>query len=606
MVQYKRITFLIYAIFLFLTYLFFSGCKQTDKINYPPHLEKAIQLFYTENKNQEVLVELEELTSDEVSNDQTAFLTKLFRAAALCELGKTDSALKVLNALSIINLNDQNSFWYNSIKGLVLFRNEQLPDAYRTLMLTTNTNFSYLSAQALNERILARISFTLSDEQKGVEWLIASTRHFTEAGLLKSTGVNEKILGRYYMNNGNYNEAILSFYKAENIFIKHNDKAELFYVYINIVDYYLKLNELQNAKKYATKCLTQCTEVSDNTMLSLVYNNIAEIEMKLGNYDKAIIQLQLTLQLPSNYQTAAIRRTNAHLKLSRIYRQNNINDIALQHAQLARTQLPVVGYNILRNETYKELAKNYAQGGQPALAYRYSDSAQQFMDSAYTAVTNTSKAYYETKSELTSRAFNLERAKEKERKQHSIYLTIIIIFCILTLSGIVFFLQQKSKNKVLKALVQKNIQLLADERALQQSQQQLNKERKKNRTTNGQDKSQQLYETLIQWIETNNQFTRTDLTVEHIAKELGTNRDYLSNAISEKGKRFNDLINKYRTDEAIKILSNKCDKRSKYNMNVIALEVGFKSNSAFIEAFRKQTGMNPAQFRDYLNKQDLN
>ena len=35
---------------------------------------------------------------------------------------------------------------------------------------------------------------------------------------------------------------------------------------------------------------------------------------------------------------------------------------------------------------------------------------------------------------------------------------------------------------------------------------------------------------------------------------------------------------------------------------VLASEVGFNSNSVFIDAFRKVTGMTPTQFREHLNE----
>ena len=106
-----------------------------------------------------------------------------------------------------------------------------------------------------------------------------------------------------------------------------------------------------------------------------------------------------------------------------------------------------------------------------------------------------------------------------------------------------------------------------------------------------------LFNELNNWLINEKHYFRKDLTAEIIARELGTNRDYLSRAISSQNTHFNELINKYRVEEAIQILGNKCDKRNKYNINVIASDVGFKSMSVFIDAFRKQTGMNPAQFR---------
>jgi len=150
---------------------------------------------------------------------------------------------------------------------------------------------------------------------------------------------------------------------------------------------------------------------------------------------------------------------------------------------------------------------------------------------------------------------------------------------------------------VLKALVKKNLQQIADERKQnEQLQHQLNA-KKSTRKATDEDKDFMLYNELNNWLLREKQYLRKDLTAEMVARELNTNRDYLSRAISSQQTQFNELINKYRIEEAMQILGNKCDKRNKYNINVIASDVGFKSMSVFIEAFRKQTAMNPAQFR---------
>ena len=109
-----------------------------------------------------------------------------------------------------------------------------------------------------------------------------------------------------------------------------------------------------------------------------------------------------------------------------------------------------------------------------------------------------------------------------------------------------------------------------------------------------------VFDDFILWLETNKNFTRNDVNLEMAAREINTNREYLSQSISNRGTRFTDLINKYRIEEVIRIFSTSSDKRNQYGLNYIATEVGFNSNSVFIEAFRRQTGMTPTQFRKSL------
>ena len=58
-------------------------------------------------------------------------------------------------------------------------------------------------------------------------------------------------------------------------------------------------------------------------------------------------------------------------------------------------------------------------------------------------------------------------------------------------------------------------------------------------------------------------------------------------------KNFNSYINGFRIDDAKKLLVNEADR----NTLSIALAVGFNSYSAFHSAFRKTTGISPAEYR---------
>lgn len=595
--MYKRLALFFYIVlFLFIS----TSCSKSRVNNYPPAITTAIDYFYTENENEKVLEALDQLTQKDLQQPDNILMRKLLSAAALCELGKTDSAAQILSTINNNNLSEESAFWYRSIEGLILFRQNEFTKAYKALNITTNTNFINIKALALNERLLARISFSLSDQQKAIEWLLLSNNHFKQAGLTKSIGVNYKIEGRYYMNNKNYSEALKKFKAAEKIFIKYNDQFELFYVYVNLLDYYLKNNDLETARIYANKCLTQCNEVADYSMKAVVYNNLGEIEMAYNNYEKAIEQFNKTIATPDGYPTSNIRKSYAHFNLSKIYTQLKKNNEAVLNARKAITLLPEKGNTLTKYEIYSLLADNFRNSNQIEAAYSYMDSASMFLDSAYNSVSKTTKVYYETKSDLVNASFDMERLKEKERKQRNIYLTVILGLILLISFTLIIYSQQQSKNRVLKALVKKNLQIIEDERKRNQSIAN-NKTKKAGRAISTYEKSDLLYSNLLTWLEKDKQFKRKDLNIELIAKELNTNREYLSRSINEQNIRFNDLINKYRVEEAMQIFSDHSNKLNRYNLSVIASEVGFNSNSVFIEAFRKHTGMNPTQFRENAN-----
>lgn len=91
-------------------------------------------------------------------------------------------------------------------------------------------------------------------------------------------------------------------------------------------------------------------------------------------------------------------------------------------------------------------------------------------------------------------------------------------------------------------------------------------------------------------------FLRSDLTLPKLAEEVGCSGNHLSQVInSEFGASFFEYLNQYRIDYASELLSG-ADSRSSSILD-IAFTVGFNSNSAFYTAFKKRTGMTPAQYR---------
>ena len=91
-------------------------------------------------------------------------------------------------------------------------------------------------------------------------------------------------------------------------------------------------------------------------------------------------------------------------------------------------------------------------------------------------------------------------------------------------------------------------------------------------------------------------YLKSELTISEVAKNLDVSAKYLSQVINESlGKNFYDFINSYRIDEAKKQLNKTND--SKKTVLEVLYESGFNSKSAFNNAFKRQTGYTPTQYR---------
>ena len=91
-------------------------------------------------------------------------------------------------------------------------------------------------------------------------------------------------------------------------------------------------------------------------------------------------------------------------------------------------------------------------------------------------------------------------------------------------------------------------------------------------------------------------YKENDISLEMVAEKLNTSRHNASQVINEHFKvSFHELVNKYRIEEAKKILLN--DQQRNLNIIDIAYEVGYNNKVTFNKAFKKDTELTPSQFQ---------
>ena len=101
-------------------------------------------------------------------------------------------------------------------------------------------------------------------------------------------------------------------------------------------------------------------------------------------------------------------------------------------------------------------------------------------------------------------------------------------------------------------------------------------------------------------------FLDNSISLTTLAKELGTNSNYLSRIINQyKGKNFSSYINELRIDYIVEELKKNKTLRQ-YTVKAIALEIGFKNPESFTNAFHKRVGIYPSYYIKELNKNQAN
>ncbi len=106
----------------------------------------------------------------------------------------------------------------------------------------------------------------------------------------------------------------------------------------------------------------------------------------------------------------------------------------------------------------------------------------------------------------------------------------------------------------------------------------------------------ELKEKLLHCMDSNKPYLKSDLKISELADLLTVPYYQLSQLINEEFLvNFYDFINKYRVEEAKKLL---IEDTKNYKIIAIAYEVGFNSKATFNRVFKKFTDLTPSEFKE--------
>jgi len=91
-------------------------------------------------------------------------------------------------------------------------------------------------------------------------------------------------------------------------------------------------------------------------------------------------------------------------------------------------------------------------------------------------------------------------------------------------------------------------------------------------------------------------YLNPDITINELAKKMGTSRVTLSHVINQYfHKSFPALLNQYRVNEALRLLTDSSSKD--WKLEVIGEMCGYRNRQVFHSAFKRETGITPNHFR---------
>ncbi|WP_286832672.1 MULTISPECIES: AraC family transcriptional regulator [unclassified Proteiniphilum] len=588
------------SILLIEVLLLFVTCRQKSETGYPAQLERAIDLFFIENEYESVLKILDNPETVSLP-ENIRYVKTIFKAASLCETGNIDSAKVVLQEVCPEPLQQRDLYYYNCILGLIKFRSGHYQKAFQVAAGVLESNTYDLRAQALTERMMARIMTYYEQYDHAISMFYRSGEHYRESGLHKSAAVNLKFLASLYAQLGAFTDAVEKIKEAEITLKEYNDRDELFYLYVIGVKTYLSYNSIDTAKYYVKQAMETADFTQDKQMRASIFNHLGTIESFQGNYTAAIASFERVIQIGDDYFGAKRRQAEAYINLASVY---NILNNHKKATDCAKHAIEIIDNDVLDNlkyDAYKELFSAFITTD-PLKASNYLDSAQVNLEKYNRLSTTETINFIETQLELERAIRKIDILQSDKKRNRLLFYATFTLLLLVSFVFILFSNMRKRLSQALLLLVRKNLthvnQIQKMNEIINQQHQIINKDSISQ--LSAEQKESLLFSDFKTWLEKDKKYLQPELDLNMAAREIGTNRSYLSRAINSRGLKFTEIINKYRILETIKIFKDENDQRSEYNLEKIASEVGFNTKSVFFDSFRKETGMTPHQFREYI------
>ncbi|MCF6268718.1 MAG: tetratricopeptide repeat protein [Melioribacteraceae bacterium] len=414
----------------------------------------------------------------------------------------------------------------------------------------------------------------------------------------------EKALGYFEVNNDKIGMAkifanlalIQTDLKKYDIAIEQNDRAIKLY---NEADYlediprvlankgliYINLEQFEKALEIFDNGLEIAESQNNLSVKAKIFEYIGSTNKRTGKTSEAIVNIEKALGIHKELGEK-ISIANNLLELSNllVYENNyNLTEFYLNEC----SSLSIENKHVLKRlyNNYKilyTLKKDYKN------AYLYFEKFTELKESLLNEDYNLKLADFQVKYETREKEIELQKKNaqlQNEEKLNKFYLLLLIIGSLgsITIGG----LYTKKRSAYLK-LVEKNNHIFNKCKNSAKK-----KETELNETQNN------IYSVFTNYLENLTSYGKTDLTLDAIAKEIGTNRSTLSeivNIINPNG--FSTLINMYKINAAIKLM----DLHPNWDIKSISIDAGFKSYSTFSEAFYKHTGIKPSFYRKNKDK----
>ena len=345
----------------------------------------------------------------------------------------------------------------------------------------------------------------------------------------------------------------------------------LVYIYGSLADHYLNTGNEKERKKYLLLATNEAEKIGNNQFLAMLSCNLMQGALEAKNYREAI-----------------------------------------QYGEKALLYLRIQPYPVLQMRVDSMSWLAYKGTGNLTLAMEYLVSFYQEKDEL---VTRQQKEQLDKmmltldvkEKDLTIAHQNLDISNNKRRIE---VLTLIVSIAILLVATLLFYIMRSRQFRRQLFRKEKELdQFTVDVRnwkawKMEQQEPIANKDEDE-KILDGEPLDEiQLQATLFTELrdafDKQKLYLDPELHLNAVIKILGTNKKYLYKAINDNtDTNFRTFINRYRIDEAKRIMENGMQNNEQVNLSEMFASAGFNSSASFYRIFKQVTGLSP---RDYLSE----
>jgi len=396
-------------------------------------------------------------------------------------------------------------------------------------------------------------------------------------------------LGTLFMEIGNFEESIKNYELSLSLLDVEKDKRIISGLNTKLAIIEVKKGNLKAAEEHFQTALHNAIALNDSSKITEIYSEYANALFDKEMFTSALKYFEKGIAY-CNKEVFVIEYFSFLHDIGKSYLYLGEIGKAERFLLAAKTGLEENSAVVQLNSLELSLSKLYARTGEWNKFNLHLKKSEEYkaseLEAKELATINELKILHETeKKDQQLEAQKLHIANQERQ------LLLILGIAFALLAGLIISLFLRHKLQLAnKVLFQKNLDITKRWNQLQQFYL-LRKEHQEN----ADDVS--LFTKINSAMTEDQIYSNPELSIDILARAVSSNTKYVSQAINTNAEmNFSTYINTFRIEEAKRLLKD--DKSGSWSMDAIAENCGFNNPTSFYQAFKKNTGMTPAAFKN--------